>query len=99
MNAAARIVEVAGEIAPHGLNRLNHGQTWKGQSLPPVKASWQNETRLRLALKNPAPGLIGILCASVGLSILGMKRIRIGGVSMSKLPVGQWRYLAASEKF
>jgi 23S rRNA pseudouridine2604 synthase len=93
------IVEVAGEIAPHGLNRLNHGQTWKGQSLPPVKASWQNETRLRLALKNPAPGLIGSLCASVGLSILGMKRIRIGGVSMSKLPVGQWRYLAASEKF
>lgn len=93
------IVEVAGEIAPHGLNRLNHGQTWKGQSLPPVKASWQNETRLRLALKNPAPGLIGNLCASVGLSILGMKRIRIGGVSMCKLPVGQWRYLAASEKF
>ncbi len=93
------IVEVAGEMAPHGLNRMNQGQTYKGQTLPPVKASWQNETRLRLAMKNPAPGLIASLCASVGLSIISMKRIRIGGVSMSKLPVGQWRYLAASEKF
>ncbi len=93
------VVEVSGEIAPHGLNRMNQGQTYKGQVLPPVKASWQNETRLRLAMKNPAPGHIASMCASVGLTIISMKRIRIGGVSMSKLPVGQWRYLAASEKF
>ena len=93
------IVEVAGEMAAHGLNRMNQGQTYKGQMLPPVKASWQNETRLRLAMKNPAPGHIASMCASVGLTIISMKRIRIGGVSMSKLPVGQWRYLAASEKF
>lgn len=93
------IVEVTGEMAPHGLNRMNQGQTYKGQMLPPVKASWQSETRLRLAMKNPAPGHIASMCASVGLTIISMKRIRIGGVSMSKLPAGQWRYLAASEKF
>lgn len=93
------IVEVAGEMAAHGLNRINQGQTYKGRVLPPVKASWQNETRLRLAMKNPAPGDIASMCASVGLSILSMKRIRIGGVSMGKLAAGQWRYLAANEKF
>ena len=93
------VVEVAGEIAPHGLNRINQGQTWKGQSLAPVKASWQSENRLRLAMKNPAPGLIASHCASVGLTIISMKRLRIGGVSMRKMDSGQWRYLAAGEKF
>ncbi|NBA95342.1 rRNA pseudouridine synthase [Pseudomonas sp. R5(2019)] len=93
------VVEVGGEIAEHGLNRLNHGVKWKGRELPPVKASWQNETRLRMAMKNPAPGLIAQLCASVGLTVVSMRRIRVGGVSMGKLPLGQWRYLSAKEKF
>jgi len=93
------IVEVAGELAPHGLKRLNHGLSFKGRALPPIKVSWQNETRLRFALKNPQPGQIAYMCASVGLKVLGIKRIRIGGVPMAKLPPGQWRYLAAGEKF
>lgn len=93
------VVEVSGEIAPHGLNRMNQGQTYKGQPLAPVKASWQSENRLRLAMKNPSSGLIASLCASVGLTIISMKRLRIGGVSMRKMDAGQWRYLAASEKF
>jgi len=93
------VVEVSGEIINHGLERLNRGFNWKGHELPPVKASWQNETRLRLVLKNPAPGLIELLCRSVGLQVVGMRRIRLGGVAMSKLPAGQWRYLASQEKF
>ena len=93
------VVEVSGEIAPHGLNRMNQGQTYKGQTLAAVKASWQSENRLRMAVKNPPPGLIANLCASVGLTIISMKRLRIGGVSMRKMDAGQWRYLAASEKF
>jgi 23S rRNA pseudouridine2604 synthase len=93
------VVEVSGDIIEHGLSRLNQGRTIKGKVLPPVKASWQNETRLRIVLKNPTPGLIATLCASVGLTPVSIKRIRIGGVSMGKLPAGQWRYTAKTEKF
>jgi 23S rRNA pseudouridine2604 synthase len=92
-------VEVAGEIAPHGLNRLNHGLTYKGWVLPPVKASWQSENRLRIVLKALQPGQIAHMCASVGLTVMSIKRIRIGGVPLSKVQPGQWRYMAASEKF
>jgi len=46
------VVEVEGDMVAHGLNRLNHGLTYKGKELPPVKASWQNENRLRFAMKN-----------------------------------------------
>ena len=93
------IVEVAGELPPDGLNLLNHGLTYNGRALSSIKVSWQNETRLRFALKGVQPGQIAHMCQSVGLQVLAMKRIRIGRVSMGKLPPGQWRYLMPHERF
>ena len=93
------VVEVAGEIAPGGLKRLSHGLTFNGKPLPPIKVSWQNETRLRFALKGVQAGQIAHMCEKVGLQVLGMKRIRLGRVAMAKLPLGQWRYLMAHEHF
>lgn len=93
------VVEVAGEIAPNGLKRLNHGLSFNGRALAPIKVSWQNETRLRFALKGVQPGQIRHMCESVGLQVVGMKRIRLGRVSMAKLLPGEWRYLMQDEKF
>ena len=96
------LVEVSGEIKPGGLERLNrvdHGYTFNGILLGAAKVSWQSEKRLRFALKGERPGQIAFLCESVGLQVEGMKRIRIGRVAMSNLPVGQWRYLLPHEKF
>lgn len=93
------IVEVAGELPPDGLKRLNHGLSFNGRALPPIKVSWQNETRLRFALKGAQPGQIAHMCESVGLQVLAMKRIRLGRVSMAKLQPGQWRYLMPHERF
>ncbi len=93
------IVEVAGEMAHDGLKRLNHKLVINGRTLPPAKVSWQNETRLRFALKGAQPGQIAQMCNSVGLQVLTMKRIRIGRVSMAKLQPGLWRYLAPHERF
>lgn len=93
------IAEVEGEVAPDGLARLNHGLLWQGSPLPPAKVSWQNETRLRFALKNPTVDLIADMCRQVGLTLTGIKRIRIGRVPMSRLASGQWRYLSDDERF
>lgn len=93
------VVEVAGELVADGLKLLNHGLGFNGKALPPLKVSWQNETRLRFALKGVQPGQIAHMCNSVGLQVRAMKRIRIGRVSMSKLPLAQWRYLMPYEKF
>ncbi|WP_268799953.1 rRNA pseudouridine synthase [Pseudomonas huanghezhanensis] len=93
------VVEVSGDMVAHGLNRLNHGMTYKGKELAKVKASWQNETRLRFALKNPQPGVVAQLCEAVGLKVVSVRRIRVGGVSIGKVPEGQWRYMTDKEKF
>jgi 23S rRNA pseudouridine2604 synthase len=96
------VVEVEGNVKPGGLERLNrvdHGFTFNGKLLGPAKVSWQSEARLRFALKGEQPGQIAYFCESVGLTITGMKRLRIGRVAMSGLPVGQWRYLLPAERF
>ncbi|MGB9129009.1 MAG: rRNA pseudouridine synthase [Thiobacillus sp.] len=93
------IVEVAGELAPNGLKRLNRGIPYQEKTPSAIKVSWQNETRLRVALKGAQPGQIAHLCEAVGLTVLSMKRIRLGGVSLGKVPAGQWRYLREDERF
>src|SRR3546814_18767940 len=52
------VVEVAGNIAANGLQRLNHGLRYHDRNLPPCKVSWQNEFRLRFALSPVQPGQI-----------------------------------------
>lgn len=35
-------------------------------------------------MKNPQPGVIALFCQAVGLTVISMRRIRIGGVSMGQ---------------
>jgi 23S rRNA pseudouridine2604 synthase len=93
------IVEVAGELVPDGLKRMNRGMAYRGRTPLAIKVSWQSENRLRVALKGARTGEIAHLCEAVGLRVLSMKRIRLGGVALGKVPPGQWRYLRADERF
>lgn len=93
------IIEVAGTIREDGLALLNHGLPFNGKEIPPMKVSWQNETRLRFAVKGVKPGQLVHMCRMVGLTVVSTKRIRVGRVPMAGLPVGQWRYLHEYERF
>lgn len=93
------VADVAGTIAPGGLERLCRGLVHEGQPLPPARVSWQSERRLRFALKGIAPQRVPWMCAQVGLELTALRRLRIGRVSLAGLPSGQWRYLAPHERF
>jgi 23S rRNA pseudouridine2604 synthase len=93
------VAEVDGTLAPNGLALLNRGLSFNHYALPPIKVSWQNETHLRFALKRIAPSMVETMCQAVGLKVLAIKRIRIGRVSMARLPPGQWRYLPVTDRF
>ena len=93
------VVEVSGEIGPYGLRKLNHGLHYNGRALPPCKVSWQNEIRLRFALKGVQGGQLRDMCKQVGLEVVAIRRLRIGKVSLAKMPVGAWRYLPVGERF
>ncbi|MFI8718461.1 rRNA pseudouridine synthase [Stenotrophomonas sp. NPDC077464] len=93
------LVEVSGELVPYGMKRLAHGLSFRSWPLPPCKVSWQNETRLRFAIKPVAPGQLRDMCRQVGLDVVSVRRLRIGRVALGKLAPGQWRYLAPDERF
>jgi 23S rRNA pseudouridine2604 synthase len=98
------LVETSGDIAADGLLRLNHGLSYGGRVLPPCKASWQNEFRLRFAIKDVRNGQLRAMCAQVGLDAVSIRRLRIGRIGLGKgpngaLPSGQWRYLPVGERF
>jgi 23S rRNA pseudouridine2604 synthase len=97
------IVEIEGEPSPDTLLRLNQGLSSDGHPLPRVKVSInssnEGRSKLRFAVKGTHPGLIAYLCERVNLRILSMKRIRIGRVLLTTLPIGQWRYLLPHERF
>ncbi len=92
-------VRVKGELADGGLEKLRNGLSLDDIKLKPAQVSWQNETQLRFVLRESRPQQIRRMCELVGLAVLGVKRIRIGSVSLGKLPAGQWRYLRDNERF
>ena len=93
------IVEIDGDLAPYGMHKLAHGLTFKGRELPPCKVSWQNEVRLRFAIKAVRTGQFDYMCAQAGFKVVSIKRLRIGRVALAKMPVGSWRYLPAADRF
>lgn len=88
------IVDVAGPVGPDVLARLD-------QAPARVSVSQQAEghTGLRFAVKGLQPGQIAQQCQAAGLQLLGMRRLRIGRVSLAGLLAGQWRYLLPHERF
>ena len=93
------MVRVRGEIAENGLKLLNHGLSLDDVKLRRAQVSWQSEQQLRFVLHENQPRQIQRMCEQVGLEIELIKLIRIGSVSLGKLPAGQWRYLRANERF
>ncbi|SNS76780.1 23S rRNA pseudouridine2604 synthase [Noviherbaspirillum humi] len=88
-----------GRLPEADLKLLNHGLSLDGKKLRPAKVRWQNEDQLSFILKEGKKRQIRRMCEAVGLKVLGLKRIRIGRVTLGNLPQGQWRYLGPDESF
>lgn len=93
------LVRVSGKLSDAGLRSLQHGLSLDGKALKPAKVSWQNEDQLRFVLREGRKRQIRRMCELVELSVIGLKRIRIGQISLGSLPSGQWRILNKQERF
>ncbi|NJS37608.1 MAG: RNA-binding protein [Brachymonas sp.] len=97
------IVEVSGEVSEEALQALNRPFMRRDRLVLHAKVSYSKSndqvTGLRFAAKGAEPGRIAALCEHHSLQVVGMKRIRVGRVPLADLPVGQWRFLAAHERF
>lgn len=93
------LVRVQGKLRPGGLELLNEGLSLDGKRLKRAHVQWQNDDQLRFVLREGKKRQIRRMCELMGLTVLGLKRVRIGRVMLADLPVGQWRYLGQHESF
>ena len=94
-----RDLDIQSVFPEEKLELLRHGLSLDDQPLQPAKVDWQNPEQLRFVLTEGKKRQIRRMCEQVGLRVVGLKRIRIGGVTLGNLPVGQWRYLGQNETF
>lgn len=85
--------------------RLRHGLELDGFTLAPaVVDAIEGHAddgcgRLRFVLREGRKRQIRRMCEAVGLRVTALVRVRIGGVALGDLPLGQWRYLRDDETF
>nr|WP_309751158.1 MULTISPECIES: pseudouridine synthase [unclassified Caballeronia] len=92
-------VDVDQHLPEEKLALLRHGLELDGVPLKTAQVSWQNGEQLRFVLREGKKRQIRRMCELVGLEVVGLKRIRMGRVTLGALPPGQWRYLAPDETF
>jgi len=93
------LVRVQGKLSAEGLARLNFGLSLDGVPLKRAEVGWQNRDQLRFVLREGKKRQVRRMCEQVGLTVTGLKRVRIGNVRLGDLPPGQWRYLRTDERF
>jgi len=97
------MVDVAGPVTPAQLQQLNQPPVIDGRAMLAARVSLSRQqpdvTGLRFALKGYWPGQIAQQCASAGLTVTAIKRLRIGRLPLASLPAGQWRHLLPYERF
>lgn len=91
------LVRVNGDLSDEQMQLLRHGLWLDGKPLKPAKVEWINREQLRFVLKEGRKRQIRRMCETVGLKVLGLKRVRIGKLRLGNLPEGKWRFVRADE--
>lgn len=95
------LVTVQGQLSAQSLALLNHGLSLDAEVLRPAKVSWHNPSKrqLKFILRQGKKRQIRRMCEQVNLRVVHLKRVRIGQIHLSDLPLGRWRLLEDHEYF
>ena len=92
-------VTFSGALSDRGLKLLRHGLELDGRTLRPARVEQIGPEQLRFILTEGRKRQVRRMCELVGLKVVSLIRVRIGGVSLGKLPRGKWRLLETGETF
>lgn len=87
-----------------GLDRLKQPITLDGYTIRPpevevmkMKGDKNEKAELLVTIHEGRNRQVRRMCASAGMSVLRLVRVREGGLALGDLPVGKWRYLTENE--
>ncbi len=94
-------VKLEGEITPEEMKRLTAPMELDGYKLKPIEVEvvtrTEGKTVLRITLHEGRNRQIRRMCEIAGLTLLNLKRVAIGELTLGNLRPGQWRRLTSSQ--
>jgi pseudouridine synthase len=90
-------VTVDRPIPDHALERLAGGMVLDGRPTRPARVSRRGGRRFRIVLKEGRNRQIRRMVRKVGHRVVALKRTRMAGIALGRLPEGSWRHLTPSE--
>ena len=91
------LVWVTGEMTRAALDSLARPMELDGQRLRPAKVKRMGENMLSIVIHEGKNRQVRRMCASVGLEVTRLKRVREGEIMLGELPKGKWRRLTEEE--
>jgi len=92
------VVKTDKEILDKHLKGLSQGTTVEGVFVKPVRVKKVRKNTVKIVVMEGKKREVRQLCESCGLSIIELKRTRIGNLKLGTLPVGAWRTMTQREK-
>lgn len=100
-------VKIKGALTDRAVDILNAPMVIDGYKIRPVEVSVISKQRtdragnlcsvVEITLFEGRNRQVRKMCQVAGLQVMRLRRIRIGEISLDKLPLGEWRYLTDEE--
>lgn len=91
------LVRYSGKVTEEKLALLRFGLSLDDKPLKSARIEILNNDQLKFILKEGRKRQIRRMMELVDLRVTGLKRVRIGKLTLGKLPEGQWRFLSTTE--
>ncbi len=92
------LVKVKNEISHDELVTISRGTEVEGCWVKPVRVVKARRGTLKVVVMEGKKREVRLLVERAGLEILSLERIRIGGLTLGKLPIGNWRSLTEKDR-
>ena len=92
------LVKTASEITLEHLTDISKGTIVEGTFVKPIRVTKVRKGTLKVVIGEGKKREVRCLMDAAGLKVIELVRIRIGGLTLGALPVGQFRNLSENEK-
>ena len=87
-----------GDVASAQLVALQAGMELEGSWVRPLFVKRKAPREIHVVIAEGKKREVRLLLAHVGLEVLHLSRVRLGGLHLGALPMGQWRLLTEEER-
>jgi 23S rRNA pseudouridine2605 synthase len=92
------IAKVSLEVTADHLKAINEGTNIEGEFVKPLSVTKVRRGTVKIVVAEGRKREVRLLVEAAGLEVKELKRVRIGGLRLGKLPVGTWREMTERER-